>query len=111
MSLLLSLPAFAWLLCSAMFFALGEYLSKQWSLEPGWAMFAAVLLAYGVSVLSWLPVLLHKTSLTTMGTTWLLLGIIFTVLIGHLVFQEVLNPYQMTGLGFAVMAMLLMNLE
>ncbi len=111
MSYLLFVPAVAWLLFSAIFFGLGEYLSKEWSLHPSWPLLIFVLLAYIVSVLAWLPVLLHNSSLTTMGSTWLLLGVVFTVMIGVFVYHESMNYYQMTGIAFAVVALLLLNVE
>ena len=61
--------------------------------------------------LSWLPALLHKNQLATMGTLWLLLATVATVALGVLIFHEKLNGLQITGLFLAIIAMILLNLH
>jgi len=94
---LLSIPAIVWLLISSVFFAAGEFLSKKWGVAPGIKPTVFVMLAYGLSSLFWLPSLLHKNQLAIMGTFWLVLATISTVLIGIVVFHEKLNTLQWVG--------------
>lgn len=110
MDILLSVPAIIWLLISALFFAAGEYLSKVWGMHPSFNLAVLVVLIYGVGTFAWLPALLHKNQLATMGTLWLLLATIATVSIGLLIFHEKLTYLQMTGVVLAAFAMVLLGI-
>lgn len=107
---LTAVPPAAWLLVSAVFYAGGEFLSKKWALAPGWGLAAAVLAAYGAASLLWLPALHQRNELAVMGTAWLLLATVATILIGHLVFHEALGPRQWLGVALALAAMALLCL-
>ncbi len=109
MELLVKIPAPAWLLFSALFFALGEYLSKLWGDNPSWRGALLVVAAYAVGTLGWLPALLHKNQLAVMGTAWLLLATVATVVIGVFVFGEALNRAQWTGVVFATISLFLLS--
>ena len=109
MNFLLSVPAWAWLILSALWFAAGEYLSKRWGMQPSWWFAVMVVLVYSVGTLAWLPALLHKNQLAIMGTLWLLLATLATVSIGILVFGERLNPLQWVGVGLALVALTLLG--
>ena len=67
--------AIAALLASGVFQALGEYLSKIWGLSPTWTMAAFAVLAYAVSSLIWLPALLYRDQLSTIGIAWDLVAV------------------------------------
>jgi multidrug transporter EmrE-like cation transporter len=110
MNILISIPAVVWLLVSALFFGIGEYLSKVWAQKPSLVLSFWAVLVYVLGAVTWLPVLFHKNELSTMGTLWLLLGLLATVSIGILVFHESLNYYQIAGVVLAVIAVILINL-
>ncbi len=105
---LLVIPAYGWLLLSASFFAAGEFLSKKWGMAPSLGMTVVVVIAYAFGTITWLPSLLHKNQLAVMGTLWLVLATIATVLIGTVVFHEPLNARQWAGVVLALVAFVLL---
>jgi drug/metabolite transporter (DMT)-like permease len=109
-SLFLKIPAAGWLFLSALFFALGEYLSKLWGENPSLRLTAMVVGVYALGTLSWLPALLHRNELAIMGTAWLLLATVATVVIGFFVFGETLTILQWLGIGLALIALVLLSL-
>jgi drug/metabolite transporter (DMT)-like permease len=109
MNFLLYIPALAWLLISALFFACGEFLSKLWGNNPSITLTILVVIVYAFGTLSWLPVLLYKNQLAVMGTAWLLLATIATIVIGVLVFHEKISTLQGFGIVMAIIAMFLIN--
>ncbi len=106
----MTVPAFAWLLLSALFFAGGEYLSKKWGMHPNWPATFLVVGVYALGTFAWLPALLHKNQLAVMGTLWLLLATAATVAVGLLVFGEKLNNFQTAGIVLSAVAMVLLSL-
>jgi len=109
MKLLLLIPAWGWLLLSAIWFTVGEYLSKKWGYAPSWATALIVVGAYALGSFAWLPVLLHKNQIALMGTLWLLLATIATVAVGVFIFHEQLNTLQWVGVGLALVALALLG--
>ena len=101
----LGIPAIIWLIISVVFFGLGEYFSKYWAMHPDfWRAFWAFL-AYILGTFTWLPILLHKNHLSTMGTAWLALGVVATVSIGLFVFHERISFLQWLGIVLALIAL------
>ena len=101
----LSIPAIIWLLASVILFGFGEYFSKYWATRPDfWRAFWA-LLAYVLATFAWLPVLLHKNHLSTMGTAWLALGVVATIGIGLFIFHEKITFLQWLGIVLALIAL------
>jgi len=109
MTILRSLPVFAWLLLSALFFAFGEYLSKKWALSPGWGLALTVVGVDAIGTFLWLPAILNRNMLSIVGMAWLLIGAIASMGIGLLVFHESLDWTQWTGMGFALIALVLLG--
>ena len=109
MNILLVIPAFGWLLISALFFALGEYLSKQWGMQPSWQTTLMVVGAYALGTLTWLPALLHKNQIAVMGTLWLVLAIVATVAIGVFFYHEQLTVLQWTGVVLALISLVILG--
>jgi multidrug transporter EmrE-like cation transporter len=68
-----------------------------------------VVVAYAFGTVTWLPALLHKNELAVMGTAWLLLATVATVIIGIFVFGESVNKSQLLGLGLATGALFLLS--
>lgn len=111
MAILTFFPAVFWLLLSALFFAVGEYLSKLWGYSPSLRMTVSVVFIYALGTLAWLPALLHKNQLAVMGTWWLLLATLATISIGVLVFHEKVNTYQIAGFVLALIAIVFLNIS
>ncbi len=109
MNIVYSTPAFAWLLVSVAFFAVGEYFSKKFALGPSWQYVLLILTAYILGTLAWLPAILQKNQLSVTGTIWSVLSVLATISIGILIFKEHLNALQITGLILAIVALALLN--
>lgn len=110
LSFLIKIPAPVWLVCSALFFALGEYFSKLWGNNPSLKGTVFVVVAYAFGSIFWLPALLHKNQLAIMGTAWLLLATVATAVLGVFVFGESLTSLQWFGLGLAGVAIIILSL-
>lgn len=104
-----ALPAFFWLILSAMFFAWGEYLSKKWAFQPGWTMALAVIGVDAIGTFLWLPAIYNRNVLSIIGMAWLLIGAVASMAIGLIVFRETLNGTQWAGMGFALVALVLLG--
>jgi multidrug transporter EmrE-like cation transporter len=109
MSIIYSIPSFAWLLLSVAFFAVGEYFSKKFALEPSFKYVALILFAYILGTLAWLPAILQKNQLSITGTIWSVLSVLATIGIGILIFKEHLDSLQVAGLILAIVAVILLN--
>ena len=109
MKYLILIPAWTWLLISAVWFTAGEYLSKRWGMQPSLRFAVLVVAVYAVGTFAWLPALLHKNQLALMGTLWLVLATVATVGVGVLVFGEQLSVLQWVGVGLALVALALLG--
>lgn len=109
MNYILAIPAVAWLLLSALFFAGGEYLSKRWGMAPSFGLASAVIGIDALATLLWLPAMLHGNHLSIMGTTWLVLALIANIAIGTLVFHEHLTAAHWSGIALAAVAVVLLG--
>ena len=99
-----------WLLISAIFFAIGEFQSKRWAMSPGYLTLGYMFTAYILGILAWLPAISQVNKLSIVGTLWSLLSMVVTVLLGTLYFKETLVLQQWVGVGFALVACVLLNL-
>lgn len=110
MKFLLLIPAVAWLIISALFNASGDYFSKFWANKPSVVLIIAVMLSYVLSSITWLPALLHKNHISTMGTLWFLFATVAVVIIGIFVFKETLTINHWIGLMFALAAFVFLTI-
>ncbi len=108
-TLALALPFWFWLTFSCSFYAVGEYLSKLWANHPSGMLITAVVLAYAICGLFWLPLVLHKGSLAIAGAIFLLAGTVITTVIGVVIFDEKLSLLQLLGMTLAVVAFVLLS--
>jgi spermidine export protein MdtJ len=99
-----------WLLLSSVFFAVGDFATKKWADSPNYPLGAVILVAYMLCSLAWLPAMLQKNELAVVGTVWSLLSMVATILLGTMYFKEVLTATQMVGIGFGLVACVLLNL-
>jgi multidrug transporter EmrE-like cation transporter len=98
-----------WLIISALFFAVGEFLSKKFALNPKFLYVAYILIIYSIGVLAWLPAILQKNQLSIVGTMWSVMSLLTTILIGVLIFNERLNVAGYVGVAFAFLAIILLS--
>jgi small multidrug resistance pump len=106
---ILSVNYIFWLVASAIFFAVGEFLSKKFALSPKASYVIFILLAYCVGTLFWLPAILQKNQLSVVGTMWSVMGLLATILIGVLVFREKLSIVGVLGIIFAFISIILLS--
>ena len=104
------LPAWGWIVVSAIFFALGEFMSKKFALNPGWALFFTFILVDLISATAWLPAIFEKNQLSITGVIWSIVSLIATVLIGVLAFDEKLTLLQSIGLATGLVSVILLSL-
>jgi len=102
-------PSWIWVAISAIFFALGEFLSKKFALNPGWTVFALFIVADIITALTWLPAIFEKSQLSITGVIWSILSLIATVSIGVLVFHEKLTMTQSVGLALGFVSVILLS--
>ncbi len=100
----------AWLVLSAGFFAVGEFLSKKFALAPSFLYVVVIIGTYTLGTLAWLPAILQKNQLSIVGAIWSVLSLIATVLIGVLIFGEQLNGIGITGIIFGAIAIALLSI-
>lgn len=106
---LTSINYFVWLLLSAVFFAIGEFLSKKFALNPKIIFVILIVIVDALSILAWLPAILQKNQLSIVGTLWSVLSLLTTILIGVIIFSEELNPTSIVGIIFAFIAIILLS--
>jgi multidrug transporter EmrE-like cation transporter len=105
---LLSVNYIFWLVASAIFFAVGEFFSKKFALNPSIYYVVFILLAYCVGTMFWLPAILQKNQLSIVGTIWSVMSLLATVAIGVLIFNEKLGLTGILGIIFAFISIILL---
>jgi multidrug transporter EmrE-like cation transporter len=111
MKFLTSINYFIWLIVSGIFFAMGEFLSKKFAIQPRGMLVFFILLSYSIGVLAWLPAILAKNQLSIVGALWTVIGLLTTVLIGVLIFGEKLNGIGIAGIVVALIAIFLLSMN
>ncbi len=109
MTIFTAIPAWIWLVISGLFFAAGEFLSKKFALNPGWGIFAFIILVDIASITAWLPAIFQKNQLSTTGVVWSIVSLILTVSIGILMFGEKLTMIKVLGLFLGAIAVVLLS--
>ena len=104
------IPAWLWLVVSTIFFALGEFFSKKFALNPGWTLFGYIIIIDIISISTWLPAIFEKNHLSTTGAIWSILSLVMTVLIGILLFGEKLTLIQSIGIFLGIISVTLLSL-
>ena len=110
MNFLLSINYIFWLILSALFFAVGEFLSKKFAINPRWLYVVYILAVYCLGTLAWLPAILQKNSLSIVGTIWSVLSLLATISIGVLIFGEKINILGIIGIIFAFISIILLSI-
>ncbi len=110
MELFTFLPAWVWIIISGLFFAAGEFLSKEFALRPGWSLFCFIIIVDVLSVTMWLPAIFQKNQLSTTGVIWSLASLMLTVGVGILIFREQLTTTKAVGILLGIVAVVLLSL-
>ncbi len=110
MKFLLSIHYIFWLILSALFFAVGEFMSKKFALGPKFFWVVLILCAYTLGTLAWLPAIVQRNSLSIAGAIWSVLSLLATVLIGVLIFGEKLSTLGIIGIITAFVAIVLLSI-
>ncbi|OGS36581.1 MAG: hypothetical protein A2293_00845 [Elusimicrobia bacterium RIFOXYB2_FULL_49_7] len=103
------MKAMTFVFLSLVFFTLGEAASKMWANHPGFRWGAAVVAAYIIGSCLWLPAILSKNHLTSLGTLWNVGAMVGTILVGAVLFRETVSPIQWIGVGLAIVACVLLS--
>lgn len=110
MNIMLAIPAMVWLIISAVLFAIGEFLSKKFAMNPSWSYVIVTIIFYLFGSLTWLPAILQKNQLSVVGAIWAVLTLVATILIGVVIFNEHLSVVGIIGVCFAIIAVALLSL-
>jgi multidrug transporter EmrE-like cation transporter len=98
-----------WLILSAIFFAICEFLSKKFALAPKWSTLIFILIINTLAVLVWLPAIMQKNQLSIVGVMWSVMSLLATFLIGVLIFSEKLSLIGIIGIIFAFISITLLS--
>jgi multidrug transporter EmrE-like cation transporter len=110
MQIFTAITFWIWIALSAIFFALGEFLSKKFALNPGWTLFVLFIIVDLISATAWLPAIFERSQLSTTGVIWSIVSVAATVLIGVLAFSEKLTLVQCIGLAFGFVSVVLLSI-
>ena len=110
MKFLLSIHYIIWLVISALFFAVGEFLSKKFALNPKISFVILMLIAYSIGTLTWLPAILQRNQLSIVGVMWSVLTVVATILIGVLIFNEKLGSVSIIGIILGIISVALLSI-
>ena len=102
-------PAWVWIIISGIFFAAGEFLSKEFALNPGWGLYGFIILVDVISITAWLPAIFQKSQLSITGVVWSLASLMLTVGVGILMFNEKLTLIRILGIFFGIIALILLS--
>ena len=110
MKYLLSIHYILWLLLSGVFFAIGEFLSKKFVLNPKLSLFIVLIMTSVFSMVTWLPAIMQKNQLSVVGVMWSVLSLISTILMGVLIFNENLSQLNIIGILLGIIAVILLSI-
>ena len=92
-------------------YAVGEYLSKRYAMQPTWALYCSSIIAYVFTTIAWLPLILRTNTLAVTSTIWNIGYFIVSIALGILVFGEKMSPTQIVGLVLAAIAVAMLSIE
>lgn len=102
------IPVIVLLLLSAASVVLGDYFAKRWSLTPTRLLFILSVLGYLGSAIFYIPTLLREGLVIT-SIIWSLLSIIGFLVVGMLIFNEVLTGWQLIEGIIGIIALLILS--
>ena len=105
------MPIIIWLLITIamVFYAFGEFFSKQFANHREWIYAILALSAYCINAALFLPALSKYNKLALLGTIWNLGYVLTTLALSLLVFHETITIKQTIGIIFACIAVALLS--
>jgi multidrug transporter EmrE-like cation transporter len=104
-----SLPLYVLLLLSAFGVVIGDYFAKLWSVNTKTTFLILAFVGYLASSFFFIPSLL-KEGLIVTSVIWSLISIIGFLFIGFVVFKESLNLWQVVGICFGVISLIILSI-
>lgn len=92
------------------FYAIGEYNSKEYANTLQWRYGAVAMFGYMVNAVCFLPAISKMNSLTVLGTIWNLGYVFVTLFLGLVIFKEPISTMQIVGLCFGVVSIILLSI-
>ena len=108
MDYILKINYLVWLIISAIFFAVNEYFSEKFALNPSVKIIVYIVVIDVFCILAWLPAIYLKKQLSTVGTLWSVLSLLLTIAIGIFIFNDKLDIKTGLGIVFAIASVALL---
>jgi len=87
-----------YLIISSIFFIIGEYYSKLFSISPNIKLAIIVCISYLIGTIGWLPAIYYGKNLSTTGSMWNILASLSTIFLGLVIFKEHITNLQFIGI-------------
>jgi len=100
----------SWLIVSVMFFAIGEYFSKSWALQPTIEKAIVLVIMYVLGTVAWLPAIYRGQIISIVGTIWSVMSLLTTLFVGIVIFHETLTLNQLIGMIMAFLSIILLSI-
>jgi multidrug transporter EmrE-like cation transporter len=104
-----SLPLYLLLVLSSVGVITGDYFAKLWSTNTKTIFLILAFAGYLTSSFFYIPTLL-KEGLIVTSIVWSLISIIGFLAIGFLIFKESLNTWQIVGICFGMISLLILTI-
>ena len=101
-------PVGVLLVLSATSVIAGDYFSKLWSVDQRSLFYWLGLAGYCLSGFFYIPTLLREGLIVT-SIIWLLISVAGFIIIGTVLFKEVLSPLQITGIVLATISLVILS--
>lgn len=99
-----------WILIAMVFYAIGEYNSKQYA-NTSFIWYGVIAMGgYMLNALCFLPAISKMNSLSILGTIWNLGYIFVTLFIGLILFHEPITTTQTVGMVLGIIAIILLSI-
>lgn len=90
--------------------SIGDYLTKRWVTEGGAVLLSLAWLCYMTVTGLWFLVMREQVEIGRTGVVWTICGILATVMIGLLVFNESLSHANKLGVFLCILGVILTSL-
>jgi multidrug transporter EmrE-like cation transporter len=99
-----------WLMLSILFEVLGDIGVKIASGNGGIIAWGLTMLCYNAMLVAWFMAIQRAKLITIPGTIWLTCGQLALIIVGCGLFKEHLSHWQMIGIVFALISLILLSL-
>jgi multidrug transporter EmrE-like cation transporter len=98
-----------WVLTAMVFYAIGEYSSKEYANTSSVKFGVYAMIGYMINALCFLPAISKMNSLVVLGTIWNLGYVFITLFLGLVIFKETLTMIHAVGLVLGVISIILLT--